>query len=441
MSSFKNNLPETWEHSTIGKVYQVVGGGTPSTKVPKYWGGDIPWITSADIEDVKKIDIRKHVTEEGITESTTNKVPAKTLLVVTRVGLGKVAIAETPICFSQDLQGLIQNPEFINPEYTLFLLSYELQILKFQGRGTTISGITKKQLKDLGFPVPPINEQKRIVAKIDALFAELDAGVASLELAQAQLQTYRQALLKHAFEGKLTSKNATENIPSHWQTLSLEAITVPKIGLRRGPFGSAIKKSFFVPEGYKVYEQGNAINNDPYRARYYISEEKFNELERFQVLPGDMLVSCSGVTLGRIVEIPDDAEIGVINQALLRIRLKRNMIISEYFIHYFRSAIFQQKIFAKSRGSAMPNLVGIKEFNKITLNIPPIEEQKLIVNEIDYRMSVIERLEQTITDGLAQAEALRQSILKKAFAGQLVPQDPTDEPASALLARIRAAKP
>ncbi|WP_096875603.1 restriction endonuclease subunit S [Methylomonas koyamae] len=152
MNTLAKKIPQTWETTTLGNVYQVVGGGTPSTEVPDYWDGNIPWVTSADIESVRQIKIRKYVSEKGIKESTTNKVPPKTLLVVTRVGLGKIAISETSICFSQDLQGLIQSPKIICPEYTLYLLSYKLQYLKFDGRGTTISGITKKQLTDLVVP-------------------------------------------------------------------------------------------------------------------------------------------------------------------------------------------------------------------------------------------------------------------------------------------------
>lgn len=83
MSSFKNNLPQSWIHTTLGEIYNVVGGGTPATQNPEYWNGNIPWITSADIEDVRHVNIRKYVTEKGINESATNKVPARTLLVAT----------------------------------------------------------------------------------------------------------------------------------------------------------------------------------------------------------------------------------------------------------------------------------------------------------------------------------------------------------------------
>ena len=180
-----DTLPKNWVKTSIGAIYDVIGGGTPSTSIAKYWGGDTPWITSADIDGVREIKVIRYVTQKGIQESTTNKVPNRTLLVVTRVGLGKIAISDKPICFSQDLQGLVQRLDLIFPEYSLFYLSFELQRLKFEGRGTTISGITKKQLKDTGFPLPPYQEQRRIVAKIEDLFSELDKGIESLKTARA----------------------------------------------------------------------------------------------------------------------------------------------------------------------------------------------------------------------------------------------------------------
>ncbi len=200
------NIPSTWAVTGIGEIYDVIGGGTPSTKIKEYWNGNVPWITSADIHGVREISVSRFVSKKGIANSVTNQAPPKTLLVVTRVGLGKVAITEKDICFSQDLQGLVVSPELVWPAFALYFLSYELQKLKFEGRGTTISGLTKKQLKEVRFPLPSFTEQKRIVSKLEELLSELDKGIESFKTARKQLMVYRQAVLKHAFEGKLTEE-------------------------------------------------------------------------------------------------------------------------------------------------------------------------------------------------------------------------------------------
>ena len=104
-----------------------------------------------------------------------------------------------------------------------------------------------------------------------------------------------------------------------------------KYALKRGPFGSALKKEFFVEKGIVVYEQGHAINDEPFRHRYYITPEKFEELKAFKTVAGDMIVSCSGATLGRICLLPDNADLGIINQALLKIDFDEKIILKKFF--------------------------------------------------------------------------------------------------------------
>jgi len=288
----------------------------------------------------------------------------------------------------------------------------------------------------LPIPLPPEKEQQLIFDKIEALVTDIDKGIESLKTAQQQLKVYRQAVLKWAFEGKLTNKNVADGeLPKGWKHFKLKDLVQGKVGLRRGPFGSSIKKEFFVPDGYKVYEQGNAINDDPYRGKYFVDEKKYQELINFKVIPKDLIVSCSGVTLGRISEIPEDGKPGIINQALLRIRLNKELISNKYFI--IRATFFQKKIFEQSQGTAMPNLVGIKDFKEIEIIVPPLSEQEKFIYEIESRLSVCDKIEEAIETSLLQAEALRLSIIKKAFEGKLVKQNPKDESAEILLAKIK----
>jgi type I restriction enzyme, S subunit len=204
-----NDLPATWITSTVGEVFNIVGGGTPQTDVDEYWDGEIPWISSADIYGPRDIRPRRKITPRAIEESAANLVPANSIIVVTRVGLGKVALAEEPISFSQDSQALIGQSE-LHLDYVLHYLSKATQRFKQVSRGTTIVGVTKKQLAELTLPIPPVAEQKRIVDEIETQFARLDTAVADLRRLQHNLDRYRASVLKVAFEGRLVPQDTAD---------------------------------------------------------------------------------------------------------------------------------------------------------------------------------------------------------------------------------------
>lgn len=390
-----------------------------------------------------------------------------------------------------DLMRIRSNNKIIESNFLL----YQINSIKIQEqfkkitKGTTRSRVNLTIVRNLKLNLPPIPEQRRIFKKIETLFSSLDSSIADLKKSQDQLKIYRQAVLKKAFEGELTkewrkrqtnletseeiltnliskintaiknkqinknvfflgNKSSTININSSWNVFPLKSICkLNKQSLKRGPFGSTLKKEFFVEKGIVVYEQSHAINNTPFHHRYYISEEKFEELQGFKAGPGDLLVSCSG-TLGRICLLPDNADIGVINQALLKIELNEDFINKQYFLILFRSEMFQRFLFDKSLGSAMLNMVGMNELREIGIPVPTIKEQQQIVKEIESRLSVCDDVEKQIKNSLDQAEALRQSILKKAFEGSLLTEEelkacktePDYESASVLLERIKADK-
>jgi type I restriction enzyme, S subunit len=207
-------------------------------------------------------------------------------------------------------------------------------------------------------------------------------------------------------------------LPKEWKWVKLGEICKEKEGMRRPPFGSAIKKEYFVPNGYKVYEQSNAIYDDAFRGRYFIDEDKFKELKNFEVQSGDLLVSCSG-TLGRVSEIPNNAPKGVINQALLRIRLKEDLIYKKYFLYHFRSTQFQRNIFDQSQGTAMTNLIGIKDFKEVEIPLPPLSIQAQIVEKLETLLSELDKGKAQLLTAQAQLKTYRQAVLKYAFEGKL----------------------
>ena len=164
-----------WVALPVESLFLTVGGGTPTTSVSEYWGNGIPWFSSADIDDEGNIIPRRNVTPLGVENSTANIVPAGSVVVVTRVGLGKVAIINRDMCFSQDNQALIPRfPKLIDNRFLFYFIFNAMQTLKHSGRGTTISGITKKQLTDIVMLVPPLNEQRRIIEVINSAYVQLN---------------------------------------------------------------------------------------------------------------------------------------------------------------------------------------------------------------------------------------------------------------------------
>jgi len=202
-------------------------------------------------------------------------------------------------------------------------------------------------------------------------------------------------------------KDLQENLT--WKKHSIQDICTEK-GLVRGPFGGSLKKEFFVKEGYKVYEQKNAIYRDASLGNYFIDEKKFNELKRFEVKEGDFIISCSG-TIGKIYRIPSNAPKGIINQALLKIEIDKTKIDSEYFYQYFGWDHFQKRIIDNTQGGAMQNLVGMDQFRNTKLLIPPLKEQQKIASILSTWDKAIELKEKLIEQKKLQKKGLMQKLL------------------------------
>jgi type I restriction enzyme, S subunit len=253
-----------------------------------------------------------------------------------------------------------------------------------------------------------------------------------------------------------------------------------KYAIKRGPFGSAIKKDFFVPTGYKVYEQQHAINNDFSLGKYYIDEKKFNELKAFEIVSNDLIISCSG-TVGRVAVAPEKMEPGIINQALLKVSLSENGLGNNYFKILFPAYYMNTDTLLDLKGTAQKNMVSVETLKKEPFPLPPLSEQHRIVAKVDELMALCDELKQETEDSLTahqtlvetllatltaskNAEALtqnwgrvaehfdtlfttdnsinqlKQTILQLAVMGKLVPQNPKDEPASVLLEKIAKEK-
>ena len=315
---------------------------------------------------------------------------------------------------------LLRIDDTVNKKYIAYIFkgsSYRKMISEI-AKGTNINNLKREHILDFEIPLPPLPEQHRIVAKIETLFSSLDKGIESLKTAQQQLKIYRQAVLKWAFEGKLTHDNVKDGeLPDGWKWVKIEDVSF-SLDNQRKP----------INKNERLKRHGNFP--------YYGANGRIGWIDDYIFDEPLICVVEDETFIGR--QIPFSYKIvgktWVNNHAhVLKPKNDINLDFLNYQLSYYPFL------------SLTTGTTGRKKLTKNALMNAPIKictfpEQHAIVSEIESRLSVCDKLEESITHSLKQAEALRQSILKKAFEGRLVPHDPDDEPASNLLERIRAEK-
>lgn len=316
--------------------------------------------------------------------------------------VGKVAIATHNInaAFGAFCAKIV--PEKIVPQYLYYLLRSTgfRRHIEIASKGTNINNIKQDYILDYEICLPSHEEQKSIVAKIEELFSELDNGVETLKKTKQQLAVYHQAVLKEAFAS--ASKYETGTI----QSVCSNIVDCPHSTPKWVDTGKICLRTTNFKRGYLDLSEKN-----------YVSDETFNKRNaRLVPQPGDVLYSREGAILGIACIIPKELFV-CLGQRMMLLRTNEKML-GQFLMHYLNSPKVTSYVNTKVGGSASPhiNVGDIKEF---VVPIPPISEQQKILEQIESRMSVCDNIENTVDTALQQAEAMRQSILKKAFEGGL----------------------
>ena len=503
-------FPNGWAMATVGDLANYVNGRAFKPTEWKVAGKPI-----IRIQNLNKVDAKYNFSPENHEEK--YLVRNGDLLFAWSASLGTYIWHGDDAWLNQHI--FVVHPKKCTTKlFVFYLLEKITGELYAKAHGSGMVHVTKGKFESTEISLPPLNEQHRIVAKIEELFSELDKGIENLKTARAQLKVYRQALLKHAFEGKLTAQWRTEKkavipakagiqplndmdsrlrgndgvsggndepletadallkriqqeraqryqqqladwqtnggskpkapkplppltaeelaelpeLPEGWGWVRVGEIADVQLGRQRSPNN----RSNLFPTKY--IRAGNLTDNGLDLQDVLDMEFEPQERARFLLKAGDVLLSeASGSAhqVGKPAVWRGEIEECCFQNTVIRVRSLDEL--SEYLFWVFKT-YYISGVFSKLSGGVGINHLSAGKLESMAIPLVAISESEKILELINEKLSLIENIEQTITTSLQQAEALRQSILKKAFSGKLEPQDPHDEPAAALLARIKA---
>lgn len=433
-------IPQNWVWVKLGKVVGFIGGGTPSKSEQRFWNGNIPWATVKDIKGIYLSKTIDSITEEGLNNSSSSVANPSELLLVTRMSPGKSAITQIQTTINQDLK--IVRPKIeILPFFLWLYFTVNMPLIESLSTGSTVKGIQVAKLNELQFPLPPLNEQKRIVNRVERLLNKIKEAKQLIEEAKETFELRRAAILDKAFRGKLGTNNPLEykplvgsiykdeipyEVPENWAWVKLNGCLQ---NIQYGYTESSSSKEI----GPKFLRITDIQDDDVVWSGVPYCKITNKELKKYQLFDKDIVVARTGATTGKSYLIKNPP-VSVFASYL--IRLRTNLLLdSKYLWKFMKSPFYWQQITVVKKGSAQPG-ANAKILGDLLIPLPPLDEQKRIAEKVEQILNKMSEEKKLISRVEEQLNDLKQSILSKAFRGQLGTNDPTEESAIELLKEV-----
>jgi type I restriction enzyme S subunit len=445
-------LPKKWLGVKLGEICATTSGGTPNRGNLRYFEGEIPWLKSGELKNGLITSAEERINEEGLQHSSAKIIPKGTLLVALYgATVGKLGVLAIDAAINQAICAIF-TPDYLDPSYLFwFLTTYRKNLLQAR-KGGAQPNISQRIIKDVTIPLAPRAEQQRIVAKIEELLSRLDAGIASLRKASVKIKQYRHLALSDAFHGKLTQA---------WREINEETVEPPRFLVERikendiSEHGTVseisqrrVSKLTNLPQQWLVIvlkEVCDCLDNLRVPVKlaernlrhgeipYYGASGQAGWINNYLFDEPLLLIAEDGQNLySRKLPIAYSIEgKSWVNNHAHVLRIKRT---NQRFVEYYINSI---DISPFLTGTTRPKL-NKSSLLDIPVPLPSVQEQNQIVDAIDRRFFASHLADVNISEAIKEAEILRQSILRQAFEGKLLPQNPRDEPADRLLAAMRA---
>jgi len=373
-------IPVDWEVVKIRNIsLQFYNGGTPDTANSEYWDGDIPWITGADFENQKVGHIRRYITSEGVKNSATNVISKGNLLIVTRTGVGKLAITPFDIGISQDITGVILDQEKALPTYIFWYFNNNENRLKTLIQGTSINGLLREDLEAFVVALPPFSEQRRIAEILTIVDDAIEKTTQIIDKTKEFKKGLMQRLLTRGIGHKKFKKTAVGQIPVEWEIKRLSDLCIgkPEYGANK----PAIDKTDHLPRYIRITditEDGKLL-----ASTWQSIETEF--ARDYMLKEGDLLFARSGATVGKSYLYRKEDGACAFAGYLIRFKPNKPIFSPDFLFHFTHSYMYYNWVKGMLRAGAQPN-INAKEYSHMKVPSPPIKEQKRIVailNSID----------------------------------------------------------